>query len=84
MPTKKANERDRTAKALAQALTCPEKPNVGCGTCASCRRVEKRNHPDVTMVMPEDEQVKRGVAGRSDFERTPSRDIRIEQIRHRQ
>lgn len=76
--------KELAAVGLAQALCCTEQPNVGCGTCASCRRVEKRNHPDVTMVMPEDEQVKRGVAGRSDFERTPSRDIRIEQIRQLQ
>jgi hypothetical protein len=31
--------------------------------------------------MPEAEQVERGISGRSDFSATPSRDIRIEQIR---
>ena len=31
--------------------------------------------------MPEDELVRRGLAGRSDFDHAPSRDIRIEQIR---
>ncbi len=76
--------KELAAIGLAQALTCPEKPNVGCGSCASCRRVEKRNHPDVTVLMPEDELVKRGLAGRSDFDHTPSRDIRIEQIRQLQ
>ncbi|MBE2253985.1 MAG: DNA polymerase III subunit delta' [Myxococcus sp.] len=76
--------KELAAVGLAQALCCTEQPNVGCGACASCRRVEKRNHPDVTLVMPEDEQVQRGLAGRSDFERTPSRDIRIEQIRQLQ
>jgi DNA polymerase-3 subunit delta' len=34
--------------------------------------------------MPEDEQVRRGLAGRSDFTATPSKDIRIEQVRRLQ
>ena len=73
--------KELAALGFAQALTCPEKPSVGCGTCSSCVRIQKRNHPDVTWLMPEDEQVSRGLAGRSDFDHTPSRDIRIEQIR---
>jgi DNA polymerase-3 subunit delta' len=73
--------KELAAVGLAQALTCPEKPFVGCGTCGSCTRMAKRNHPDVTWVMPEDELVRRGLAGRSDFSATPSRDIRIEQVR---
>lgn len=73
--------KELAALGFAQALTCPEKPLVGCGECASCSRVARRNHPDVTWVMPEDEQVRRGLAGRSDFSATPSRDIRIEQVR---
>lgn len=76
--------KELAAIGLAQALICPEQPNVGCGVCPSCRRVDKRNHPDVTVVMPEDELVKRGLAGRSDFDHTPSRDIRIEQVRQLQ
>ena len=73
--------KELAAVSFAQALTCPVKPNEGCGECSSCRRVAGRNHPDVTWVMPEDEQVQRGLAGRSDFDHTPSRDIRIEQVR---
>jgi DNA polymerase-3 subunit delta' len=69
------------ARLFAQALTCKEKPFVGCGECSSCKRVERRNHPDVTWVLPEDEQVQRGWAGRSDFDHIPSRDIRVEQVR---
>jgi DNA polymerase-3 subunit delta' len=76
--------KELAAFGLAQALICTEQPNVGCGVCAACRRVHKRNHPDVTVVMPDDELVRRGMAGRSDFERTPSRDIRIEQVRQLQ
>jgi DNA polymerase-3 subunit delta' len=73
--------KELAAVGLAQALTCREKPWVGCGTCSSCTRVARRGHPDVTWVLPEDEQVRRGWAGRSDFTNTPSRDIRIEQVR---
>lgn len=73
--------KEAAAVAFAQALTCAEKKGVGCGTCGSCRRVEQGNHPDVTRVLPEEEQVARGLAGRSDFDRTPSRDIRVEQVR---
>jgi DNA polymerase III delta prime subunit len=47
--------KELAALALAQALLCPEKPFVGCGTCAACQRVSKRSHPDLTWLMPEDE-----------------------------
>jgi DNA polymerase III subunit delta' len=73
--------KELAAISVAQALMCTDTPSVGCGVCSSCKRVAKRAHPDVTWLMPEDEQVKRGLAGKSDFAGTPSRDIRIEQIR---
>src|SRR4051812_4795585 len=73
--------KELAAVCFAQALSCPVKPMEGCGECSSCKRVQGRNHPDVTWVMPEDEQVQRGLAGRSDFDHTPSRDIKIEQVR---
>lgn len=73
--------KELAAVGLAQALTCPEQPDVGCGTCASCVRVAKGLHPDVTWVMPDEERVSRGLAGRSDFTGTPSRELRVEQIR---
>jgi DNA polymerase-3 subunit delta' len=76
--------KELAALAFAQALLCPEQPFVGCGTCASCRRVAKGGHPDLTWLMPEDELIRRGLAGRSDFTGTPSRDIRIEQVRRLQ
>lgn len=76
--------KELTAVGLAQALTCPEQPDVGCGTCVSCSRVAKGLHPDVTWVMPEAERVARGLAGRSDFTGTPSREIRVDQIRELQ
>lgn len=73
--------KELAAVGVAQALVCTEKPFEGCGACAACVRVGKRSHPDVTWLMPEAEQIERGIAGRSDFTNTPSRDIRIEQIR---
>lgn len=73
--------KELTAVGLAQALTCPEKPNVGCGQCSSCQRVLRRNHPDVTWVLTEHSQVERGIMGRGDFDHTPSRDIKVEQVR---
>lgn len=76
--------KELAALGLAQALLCPEQPFVGCGTCAACQRVVKRSHPDLTWLMPEDELVRRALAGRSDFTGTPSRDIRIEQVRRLQ
>ena len=54
--------KELAAVGLSQALTCPEKPNEGCGKCSSCQRVLRRNHPDVTWVLTEDEQVKRRIA----------------------
>ncbi|RKH65595.1 DNA polymerase III subunit delta' [Corallococcus llansteffanensis] len=76
--------KELAAVGLAQALTCPEAPEVGCGTCASCTRIARGLHPDVTWVMPDDERVSRGLAGRSDFTGTPSRELRVEQIRQLQ
>jgi len=73
--------KELAAIALAQALMCPEKPQEGCGECGVCQRIERRNHPDVLWLMPEEALIERGIAGRSDFARTPSRDIRVDQVR---
>lgn len=76
--------KELTAVGFAQALLCPEAKMEGCGTCGVCQRVERRNHPDVTWLMPEDEQVQRGLAGRSDFTHVPSRELKVEQVRQLQ
>jgi DNA polymerase-3 subunit delta' len=76
--------KELTAVGFVQALMCPEKPQEGCGACSMCLRVSKRNHPDITWLMPEAEQVKRGLAGRSDFTGTPSRELKVEQVRQLQ
>jgi DNA polymerase III subunit delta' len=73
--------KELAAVGLAQALTCPVKPNEGCGACDGCTRITKGSHPDVTWLMPDAERVERGLAGRSDITGTPSREIKVEQIR---
>src|SRR5712692_2949054 len=73
--------KEMAAIGLAQALACRQKPDEGCGECSACARIAHRSHPDVTWVMPQDEMVSRGLAARSDFAGTPSREIRVDQIR---
>jgi DNA polymerase-3 subunit delta' len=41
------------ARALAQALNCPEREHDACGRCDSCRRIAEAVHPDVYWVRPE-------------------------------
>ena len=73
--------KELAAVGLAQALTCPERPGEGCGTCASCTRVARGSHPDVPWLMPDAERVDRGWVGRADISGTPSREIKVEQVR---
>jgi DNA polymerase-3 subunit delta' len=44
------------ALALVRALFCPE--GTGCGTCASCRKVDHGNHPDLYLVEPDGVSIK--------------------------
>jgi DNA polymerase-3 subunit delta' len=41
------------ATAIAAALNCPMRPDVGCGECSSCLRTLRRRHPDVHHIVPE-------------------------------
>ncbi|MCA9603264.1 MAG: DNA polymerase III subunit gamma/tau, partial [Myxococcales bacterium] len=45
----------RAAIGLAQALLCTAAPNHGCGTCATCTRIETGGHPDVRLFAPREE-----------------------------
>jgi DNA polymerase III subunit delta' len=76
--------KELAAVGLAQALLCQEAPGEGCGRCSACTRVERFAHPDLLFLMPEEEQVRRKLAGRSDFAHVPSRDVRVEQVRRLQ
>lgn len=73
--------KELTARAFAQALLCPERPGEGCGECSACVRIERGNHPDVLVAMPEAELVERGLAARSSFTNVPSRELKVEQMR---
>jgi len=84
------------ALALAQAWLC-EARAVGseaapaCGTCASCRLVLARSHPDLMVLVPEalreslgwnaGDEEEGGGAPESSSKRKPSKDIRVEEVR---
>ena len=42
------------ARTFAKALNCSGNKDDSCGTCASCRRIEKNEHPDVHFIDPQD------------------------------
>lgn len=49
------------AGVLAQALNCPQSgPGDACGTCPSCRKVERGLHPDVLWVAPHKGRIRIG------------------------
>ena len=79
---------------LAQAALCERPvaagaalPTTGCGRCASCHLVATRVHPDLLLVVPELLRVNLGWAEEDDSkpaktDAKPSKDIKVEQIRH--
>jgi len=73
--------KEDAAVRFAQALFCERDPGAGCGTCGACARVAAHAHPDMLWVMPEVELIARKLAGRTDFADSPSRDVKIDQIR---
>jgi DNA polymerase III subunit delta' len=73
--------RERAAKGLAAALVCEQKVvPFGCQTCRACRRAMSGSHPDVHLVLPEAEAVRRGIA-EPDGKKKPSNDILVDAIR---
>lgn len=75
----------RFALAAAASLLC-EQPRDGlaCNTCQACRWVAGGNHPDLRRVRPEAVALEEGEGGEeseSAARKTPSREIRVEQIR---
>jgi len=73
--------KELTARTLAQASNCEKNDGEACGVCGPCRRIAGRSHSDVVFILPEAEMIARGWAGRADFDGTPSREIKIGQIR---
>lgn len=80
--------KETTARAFAASLLCGqggEDPvEEACGTCSSCQKLSRGVHPDLLQVMPETEAVARKLLAREDLPRTPSRDLKIDQIRNLQ
>lgn len=80
--------KETTARAFAASLLCGaggDDPVVeACGTCPSCQKLSRGVHPDLIVVLPESEAVARKLLAREDLPKTPSRELKIEQIRNLQ
>src|SRR5438270_5686853 len=71
------------ARTFAQAANC-EVDDVcarPCGSCQSCRGIERGNFPDVSFLMPQTELLARGLVSRADLEGIPSKEIRVDDVR---
>ena len=71
------------ARTFAQAANC-EVDDVcarPCGSCQSCRGIERGNFPDVSFLMPQTELLARGLVSRADLEGIPSREVRVDDVR---
>lgn len=81
----KGTGKETSARAFAASLLCGAgggEPVVeACGTCPSCQKLSRGVHPDLLQVMPEAEAVARKILAREDLPRTPSRELKIDQIR---
>ncbi len=81
--------RERMALGLAGWLLCQSPISArptpfGCGTCHSCKRIYHSpvlRHPDVHLLLTQQEQVKRNLRQENDGDKKPSTDILIEQVR---
>ncbi|WP_206998420.1 DNA polymerase III subunit delta' [Trinickia mobilis] len=83
----------RFAQHLAQGLLCesPAANGEPCGTCAACNWFVQGNHPDYRILLPEALAAEAGPAAAADDDKadaddgkktkTPSKEIKIEQVR---
>lgn len=70
------------ALSLAQAWLCEAGQGARpCGRCPGCRLVQSRTHPDLRVLMPEQEALAREWPVSLDEKRKPSRQIRIDDVR---
>ena len=47
-----------TAKIFAQAINCLQNSYDACGTCSSCKKIDREIHPDVRFIYPEMKDIK--------------------------
>ena len=47
-----------TAKTLAKAVNCLEEKSDCCDACASCKKIENNQHPDVHIIESDDSEIK--------------------------
>lgn len=77
--------KETAARAFAASLLCSqggEDPVVeACGSCGACDRASRGVHPDFIVLMPEAELVARKLLAREDLPKSPSRELKIDQIR---
>ncbi len=77
------------AMSLAQSRLCesPRERGLACGRCSSCRLVQAQGHPDLFVLLPEQERRETGwlisddKPEGEDGKRKPSRQIRINDVR---
>lgn len=48
----------KTAITFAKAIFCTELEDDACGQCLECRKVDHGNHPDLTMLAPDGNNIK--------------------------
>ncbi len=76
--------KETAARAFAASLLCTARaPGAtdACGGCDACRKAARGVHPDLLQVLPEAEAVARGLLAREDLSGSPSRELKVEQIR---
>ncbi len=71
------------ARLAAQAANCEagEADARPCGVCGACAAILRGTFPDVFWTRPQSELVKRGLVNKGDLENTPSREIRVDEVR---
>ncbi len=74
--------KERTARAFAASLLCGARSGPdACGRCPACERLARGVHADLSVVLPEDQAIARGLATKADFEGKASSTIRVATIR---
>ena len=74
--------KERAARILAASLLCGARDGVdACGSCPSCTKLERATHPDLEVLLPAAEAVARGILAKADVDGTPSRSIRVAEVR---